>query len=210
MAKFVKKFLDGIFERNVKTREVGRVDGITLIDVRKRGGCFKTTIESSLHLIQQHDPRRYARVKRYISRIVNIITSDGYKGRYDLNARRVCLEFSEMSKLTHEDRAAIYACVLIDNSTRGILWRAQKRKPLTDYSKIENQVRIARIYVNEHNRFLEKLVEADLLPFSTFKLFRLEFDEKHLPKTSGKKKNFLKILFSLIRRAATERKIEKK
>jgi hypothetical protein len=210
MVKFFKQFLDWGTERSIKGCEVGQIDGIELFDARNRGGCFKITIESSLHLIRQYDPRRYARVKRYISRIVNVITSDGYTGQYNLSTRSIHLEFREMSKLTDEERAAIYACVLIDNATCGILRRARKRKPSIDHSRVETQIRTAKLYVAEHNRFLEKLVEADLLPFPTFKLFRMEFDEKHPPKTSGKKKNPLKMLFSVAWKAATEQKIKKK
>jgi len=115
-----------------------------------------------------------------------------------------------MRKRTDEERAAIYASVLIDNATRGVLRRFQKAKTSIDHSTIENQIRLARLYADEHNQFLEKLVEADLLSFPTFKQFRIEFDEKHPPKTSGKKKNRLNTSFSMIWRAVTERKIKKK
>jgi hypothetical protein len=209
MAKFGKKLFDWVDHRIAKTCEVGQIDGIILNDSRDSGSCFKTTIANSLRLIQQHDPRRYARIRRYVSRIINVITPAGFTGRYNLRTWTIQLEFREMLKLTDEDRAAIYASVLIDSTTLGVLRRAWKRKPLIDHSRIENQIRTTRIYVNEHNRFLEKLVEADLLSFPTFKLFRREFDEKHPPKTSRKKKSFLITLFLVIWRAAMEQ-IKKK
>jgi hypothetical protein len=206
MVKFVKKFLDWGTERSIKGCEVGQIDGIELFDARSRGGCFKITIENSLLLIRQRDPRRYARVKRYISRIINLVTADGFTGRYDSSTRTVYLEFFEMPKRTDEERVAIYASVLVDRTTLHVLRRLRKRR----MDCPENEIRRTRLYVAEHNRFLEKLVEADLLLFPTFKLFRMEFDEKHPPKTSGKKKNSLKMLFSVAWRAATERKIKKK
>jgi hypothetical protein len=45
MAKFIKKLLDHATERTLKGCEVGQVDGIILMDSRKRGEGFKTTIE---------------------------------------------------------------------------------------------------------------------------------------------------------------------
>src|SRR5665213_1178270 len=202
MSKLGKKLFDWIDHRIAKTCEVGQIDGIVLNDSRGLGDCFKTTIENSLRLIQQHDPRRYGRIKRYVSRIKNVVTPDGFTGGYNLSTRTIYLEFKEMSKLTDEDRAAIYASVIIDKTTFGVLRRALKRKPSIHHSRIKNQIRTTRIRVNEHNRFLEKLVEADLLSFPTFKLFHWEFDEKHQPKISGKKKNFLMTLLSTIWRAA--------
>jgi hypothetical protein len=207
MAKFVKKFLDWAIERNFKTSEVGRVDGITLIDVRERGGSFKTTIESSLHLIRQYDPRRYARVKRYISRIVNVITP---VSGYNLKTRTVHFEFREMTKFTDEERVAIYASLLVDKATRGALQCARAARRRSRRIADQDGIREARRLVTEHNRFLEKIVDADLLPFPTFKSLRMEFDEKHPSKTSGKKKNFLKMLFLIAWRATMERKIKKK
>jgi hypothetical protein len=204
MAKFVKKFLDWVIERNIKTSEVGRVDGITLIDVRERGGCFKTTIENALHLIRQNDLRRYARVKRYISRIVNGITPSGVSGDYNFSTRTIHIEFREMSKFTDEERAAFYACILIHKATFAVLRQARRR--VIDHP--ENQIRRARLYVAENNSFLEKLVEADLLPFPTFKLLQMELDEKRKPKVS--KKSFLRVIFSAFWKAVTDRKIKTK
>ena len=204
MAKLIRKLLSWAIEWSIKGNEVSQIDGITLIDVRERGGCFKQTIENSLLLIQKYDPRRYARVKRYISRIANVITPSGFTGKYDFSTRTVHLEFREMSKLTNEERAAIYASVLVDNATRGVLQRARRRI----MNHPENGIRMARLYVTEHNQFLEKLVEADLLPFPTFRLFRMEFDEKR--KFNISKKSFLKVLFSVFWKAVTDRKIKPK
>jgi len=92
MTKFINKFLDWVIERIHKSSEVGQVDGIVLIDVRNRGSGFKTTIENSLQLIREHDPRRYIRVKRYVSRIANAITPVRLTGQYNSKTRTVSLE----------------------------------------------------------------------------------------------------------------------
>jgi hypothetical protein len=202
MRKFITKFLDWAFERGIKGNEVSRVDGIALIDIRKRGGSFQTTIENALHLIRQHDPRRYARVKRYISRIVNIILPTGFTSHYDFGTRTVELEFREMPKFTDDERAAIYASVLVDKAILGTL---QSSKIMY---RPENKLRIARLLITEHNRFLEKLVEADALPFPTWKLLQMELDEKRGRKIS--KKSFLKVLFSAFWKSITDRKLKTK
>lgn len=67
------RFLDRCFERiellALPMGEVGRFDGIGLAHVRRRGDqrdLFRRTIEESLRLLREHDPRRYARIKRHI------------------------------------------------------------------------------------------------------------------------------------------------
>jgi hypothetical protein len=140
-------------------------------------------------------------VKRYISRVINVVTP---KSRYNPDTRTLYFEFLEMLRRTDEERTAYYASFLIDRAALHILQRTRRRK----LDRPENAVRRARLYVAEHNRFLEKLVAADLLPFPAFKSFRMEFDEKCRPQIS--RKGSWRALLSVLWQAATERKIKKK
>ena len=199
MPKFINKLADRTFEWGIKGNEVSQIDGIVLIDGRQRGGTFQTTIENALRLIQRHDPRRYARVVRYISRIVNVILPAGYHVRYDFNTRTVKLEFMEFQKFTDDKRAAIYACILIDQATDGAL----RSKGIVRDSK--NRMRVKRIGFAEHNRFAARLVAADPVRYPS-KLLELKFNENRSRKKST---NYFRLVFSAAWKAITERKIKK-
>jgi hypothetical protein len=109
-------FLDKLSDRGllwtIKGAEVGVIDGIVLFDVRKRGDAFRPTLESALRLVREHDPRRYAKIVRYLPRIVNAISDRGTLARYIFSIRTLFLEFHEVPALAADTLAAFYACVL--------------------------------------------------------------------------------------------------
>lgn len=204
MAKFTDRLSHWAVEWGIKGNEVSQIDGIALIDIRKRGGSFQTTIENALSLIRQYDPRRYVRVVRYISRIVNVTLPSGSLTQYDFSTRTVNFEFREMPKNTEDERTALYACFLVAAATQGIL---ESREIEIDQ---ENRIRARRLYVAEHNRFVEKLSSADPLRYPS-DFLRVEFNEIAKRKT-GNKKFLMRLLsvFSVFWRAASERKIKGK
>jgi hypothetical protein len=139
-----------------RLNEVGRFDGIGLADMRKRGESFRQTLEQSLSLVREHDPRRYARIKRFIHWIVNRASTKGSSGGYDFDIRTCHLEFyDDIPGFAHDALAALYASLLVHESThgliasRGIKYRADDR------------IRIERLCVTEQNRFAARLVALD-------------------------------------------------
>ena len=121
MFEFLDKFSDWGLLRAIEGTEVSRIDGIVLFDLRKRGDSFRPTIENALRIIRQHDPRRYARVVQYISRIVNSIVTCGTLAVYNFSVRTVHLEFRELPRASDDLLAAFYACLLVHESTHGVL-----------------------------------------------------------------------------------------
>src|ERR1039457_1170111 len=200
MLKFYDKFTDQMLLRTIQGTEVGQIDGIVLFDLRKSGGSFRLTIETTLRILRQYDPRRYARVVRYISRIVNQITTRG-RALYIFNIRTVQLEFSEWPNVSDDLNAASYACLLVNESTRGVI----SSKGI-EYSA-KNRVRIERLCAAEQNRFAAKVVAADPLRYPS-KILIVPFDEKSLDE--ARNTDFLVGLWSILWRTITDWKLNQK
>lgn len=186
--------------------EVGQVDGIVLLDARNRGDRFQTIIKSALHLIRQHDPRRYARVVRYISRIVNIVLPRGTGSQYDVGPRAVYLEFAEwttdLPPWAHDDNLiAYYACVLIQEATKAVV----KTREMEITSA--NQIRIRRLCRTEMNRFAARLTTADPVSYPRERLHAF-FDERDYCRP--KKRGRLKRVSSLLWRTFKDKKMKQK
>jgi hypothetical protein len=151
-----------------RTSVVGTVDGVRLADVRGPAS-FKGILERALGLIRQHDPRRYARVTRYIHWILNQATPD--KGMSYNERIHLCLvEFFEMPGLDKEVLAAFYACALVHESTHGLV--ASYEIPYNP----ETRARIERLCVIEQNRFASRLAAVDSALYP-IELLHIDFDE---------------------------------
>jgi hypothetical protein len=190
MFKFYEKFLNRTLLSSLKGSEVGQIDGIVLFDARNRGDRFRPIIENALQLIRQHDPRRYARVVRYISRIVNIVLPRGTGSRYDFGLRAVYVEFGEwkfgewttdLPLWAHDDELiAYYACLLVQESTIGVV----KSRGMERTSA--NRIRIKRLCLAEVNRFAARLTAADPVSYPSERLHAfLDENDYYKPKNRG-------------------------
>jgi len=132
-------------------QEIAQVDGISLVDTGDYTPFYRETIRWSLWLIHEKDPRRYARVKRYISTIVNC--KGAFAGATYNHQTKTCeLEFSPpKSKDTMWFHAAWYASTLVHESTHG--WLTEHRIEYTP----ETRKRIEALCVLESSRFIKRL-----------------------------------------------------
>src|SRR6266446_485508 len=153
MRKGHKTFGDRLILWAARGSVVGCFDGIRIADVKKRDS-FKRTIEQALSLVRQHDPRRYARITRFIHWIVNHPTP-GQSIDYNDRIRLCTVEFVKIPGLNQETLAAFYAVCLVHESTHGLVDSRD-----IPYEK-ENRARIERLCVTEQNRFASKLAAAD-------------------------------------------------
>jgi hypothetical protein len=197
MRKGHKTFGDRLILWAARRSEVGRFDGIRLADDKKRES-FKRTIEQALGLIRDHDPRRYARVTRYIHWIVNGATpSRGME--YNDRIHLCMVEFLEIPGLDQDALAAFYACCLVHESAHGVVDSHE-----ITYAP-ENRVRIERLCVTEQNRFASRLAAADRARYP-IELLHVDFQESWWEEAwTGSR---LKTALSLLRRAMSGRSAE--
>jgi hypothetical protein len=186
--------------RAIRAEEVSAGDGIALCDLRKRGDSFRPTMEAALRIIKEQDSRRYARVARYIHRVVNAVSNCGLQGRYFFETRMFMLEFRDgVTGISDDALAAFYACVLVHESTHGVL--AARR---IGYSG-KNRPRIERLCVTEQNRFAVRLATTDPARYP-IDLLHIDFDETDWRQSWNTGR--LKSGFSLVWRAFKDKKAE--
>ena len=79
VANIITRVLVWPYERwFLRTRNVGEVEGIVLIDCPQNTPFFRETFASALQILQQRDPRRHKRVRTHVRRIMNFPV--GYSG----------------------------------------------------------------------------------------------------------------------------------
>ncbi len=156
MRKIITKLLDKGILWGLRGSEVGRFDGIGLADLRTHGDSFRRTMEESLCLVRDHAPRRYAQIKCFIHWIANRMDSKGSGGGYDFSIRTCHLEFyDEFPGLVRDVMVAVYACILVHESTHGRI------ESLGIQYRGDDRARVERLCVQEQNRFAAKLVALD-------------------------------------------------
>lgn len=156
MRNLVTRICDRVILWGMRGNEVGRFDGIGIADMRNGGDSFRQTMQDSLMLVRQHDPRRYARIKRFIHWIANRVSSKGSAGGYDFSIRTCHIEFyGEFPGLVRDAMVAVYACILVHESTHGLI------ESLGIQYCGDDRARIERLCVQEQNRFAAKLVALD-------------------------------------------------
>ena len=200
MLKWINKFADWAILRTIRSEEVNFGDGIALCDLRKRGDSFRPTMEAALRIIKERDPRRYARVVRYIHRVVNAVSNCGLQGRYFFEMRMFMIEFRDgVPGFNADALAAFYGCLLVHESTHGVL--AAHR---INYSG-ENRSRIERLCVAEQNRFAARLAAADPVRYP-IDLLHIDFDEAdwHEDWNAGPLKRGLTFVWKTIRDKKSE------
>lgn len=202
MRKLLVRLSDVGLLWTVRHSEVARFDGIGLADVRRRGDSFARTIGHSLRLVKELDARRYARITRLIRWIVNGVYVKGTVATYFLSIRTCWVQFEDdFPELTEDILAGIYACMLVHESTHGVIAsRGIKYSPA-------NRTRIERLCVTEETRFAERLVASDPARYPS-SVFVLDFAAEHWDDywTQGPLEKSLSILSrTLTDRARTRR-----
>ncbi len=154
MPGLLDKLVDRVMLWSIRGSETGRFDGIGLANLRGHGDSFTKTIQSSLRLIQQQDPRRYARVKQHMAWIVNQVNS-ALGAQYQPRIRTLFLQFDEARDLPPNVVIAFYASILVHEATHGLI---EARG--TGMSE-GNRARIERLCTSEQNRFAARLSAHD-------------------------------------------------
>jgi hypothetical protein len=174
MRALFDKLNDRIALFGFRLGEVGCFDGIHLAHVRWRNDsreCFRSTIEGSLRLIRERDPRRYARVKRHVQWIVNRVANT-LGAEYRWGIRACSLELQDLREVSHDVHVAFHACLIIHEATHGAL---ESRGVACDE---KNRSRVERLCVVEQNRFAAKLARSDPERYPA-QLLHFEFDESY-------------------------------
>jgi hypothetical protein len=154
MPRFLDKFVDRMMLWSMRGNETGRFDGIGLANFRGHGDSFTKTIQSSLRLIQEQDPRRYARVKQHIAWIVNQVNST-LGAQYQPRIRTLFLQFDEARDLPPDVVIAFYACMIVHEATHGLIESRGIKMTTKDGLRIESLCTV------EQNRFAAKLSGHD-------------------------------------------------
>lgn len=144
------------FQLFLRSHEVGRIEGIRLADFRKRGDDFLPTMREAIRLIQFHDPRRFARLKRHIVWISNGVPVSGGNAELHASEKWCVVDYFDPAPDTDcRSWAATWACVLIHEATHGLL--EQKGFQYDG----ERRVRIEQICCSEQNGFAKRLQQID-------------------------------------------------
>ena len=137
--------------RVCKSTKVGEYQAIGFSDWNqnpKDDALFVIKTTEALKLIEQLDPRRFARIKRYIRYIQNTELYSG--GRY---IHGICqIDFGRYNFIAHPDWSLYqYAGTIIHEATHGMLHTRGIRYRKSDWVQIE------RICRAEQNRFLSRI-----------------------------------------------------
>jgi len=149
-----QKLTDFAFVWQYKNSIVGSFDGIPLVSTNQKVGDYVRVISSSLELIRERDPRRYARVKAQTCWIVDWPHPSGAgSGLYQHRIKATQIDFEFRPKAGDElFHAAYYAKVIVHEATHGMIRdRGISTTP-------ENRIQVERICRAEENRFLESLM----------------------------------------------------
>lgn len=193
MPEFLDKLVDRMMVWSLRTSKARRFDGIGLVDFRGRGDSFAQVIECSLRLVQEHDARRYARIRKHIAWIVNQINSEA-GAQYQPSIRACFMQFEEAPELQRDVFIAFHACILVHEATHGVI--GSRGIEMT----AENSVRIERLCTTEQNRFSARLSDYDPARYPR-ELLQFKFDEGYWApewKKSGSERgaSFIKRWFS--------------
>lgn len=197
MPKFLDKFVDRMMLWSIHSSETSRFDGIGLADFRGQSDSFSKIIHSSLRLIQDRDPRRYARVKQHIAWIVNKVNSAA-GAMYEPKLRVLFVEFDEAQDLQPDVVIALHASLLVHEATHGVI--ESRGIPMSETTRM----RIERLCTLEQNRFAAKLSAHDPQSYPAA-LLHFSDDERYWApewKRSGGAR-----AVSYVRRSLADRKI---
>lgn len=172
MPKFLDKFADQMMLWSLRHDDKGiSFDGIGLVDYRGHGNSFFDTLQCSLRLIQEQDPRRYARVRKHILWIVNQVNSE-LGAQYLFSIRTCLLLFEDIQDLPRDFNIAFWAAGLVHEATHGVI--ESRGIKMTD----GNWVQIERLCTTEQNRFTAKLSARDPARYPP-ELLQFTFDKQY-------------------------------
>lgn len=144
------------FESFLRAYQVGEVEGIRLADFRKRGDSFLATLTEAIRLIQTHDPRRFARVRKHIAWISNEVSVSGGAAEQYVAERWCIVDYFDPAPDTNRQWwSAVWACTLVHEATHGTIEeRGFKYEG-------DRRPQIERICRAEQNRFARRLQKFD-------------------------------------------------
>ncbi len=135
----------------LRTRGVGEVEGIALVDYPRNTPFFRETFAAALQILQQRDPRRHKRVLRHVRRIMNFPV--GYSGAgYIQHLKAYATSFQPPPAEAGIHKLAIWqASMLVHEATHGFLYA--RKIPYTT----RRRERIEQLCSTEEHRFLDRV-----------------------------------------------------
>ena len=140
----------------LRTRSVGEVEGIVLVDYPRNTPFFRETFATALQILQQRDPRRHKRVLRHVRRIMNFPV--GYSGAgYIQHLKAYATSLQPPTEAAVRKEAILQASMLVHEATHGLLY-ARK----IPYSP-RTRERIEQLCSTEEHRFLSHVLTPESL-----------------------------------------------
>jgi len=156
----------------MKANTVAQVDGIFLASNRPhQNAIFRQIIEEALSLIREHDAHRHARIVQHLQWICNAYLVPPADGMFCRGNRACVINFRRLPGFDNNLIAAIYAVILVHESTHAVI--ESRGIPYRD----ENRARIERLCFAEQNRFAARLSAADPMKYPT-RILQIKFDER--------------------------------
>jgi hypothetical protein len=140
----------------LRTRTVGDVEGIVLIDYPQNTPFFRETFAAALQILQQRDPRRHKRVLTHVRRIMNFPV--GYSGAgYIQHLKAYATSLQPLTEPAVRKEAILQASMLVHEATHGLLYaRKIPYNPST-------RERIEQLCSTEEHRFLSRVLTPESL-----------------------------------------------
>ena len=133
----------------LRTRTVGEIEGIALVDYPRNTPFFRETFATTLDILKQRDPRRYRRVLTHVRRIMNFPV--GYSGAgYIQHLKAYATSFQPPPTEAGIRKSAIWeASMLVHEATHGLLYARH-----IPYNA-RTRERIEQLCSREEHRFLD-------------------------------------------------------
>ena len=157
MANILSRVLVWPYEQwFLRTRSIGEVEGIVLIDYPRNTPFFRETFATALQILQQRDPRRHKRVLRHVRRIMNFPV--GYSGAgYIQHLKAYATSLQPPAEDAVRKEAILQASMLVHEATHGLLYA--RRIPYSPRTR----ERIEQLCSTEEHRFLSHVLTPESL-----------------------------------------------
>jgi hypothetical protein len=140
----------------LRTRAVGNVEGIALVDYPRNTPFFREIFATALQILQQRDPRQHRRVLRYGRSIINFPI--GYSGAgYIQHLKAYTTSLQPLPDAAVRKEAILQASMLVHEATHGLLY-ARKIPYHPD-----TRERIEQLCSTEEHRFLSRVLTPESL-----------------------------------------------
>jgi hypothetical protein len=122
MLSLIRRLLRNLLLSLYRSREVARVDGMILINLRENTSQFREVLLAALQLLKETDPRRYRRVQKHIVWIVNETLAIRGSAQYRRRLRVCSVDLLEPSATYDlEYLVGYYASTLVHEATHGAI-----------------------------------------------------------------------------------------